>query len=446
MHTTNEQPQILSVSELNHQAKSLLEGHFPSLWVEGELTNLACPASGHWYFSLKDAQAQVRCAMFRGFNRLLTFTPEAGMKVTARAKVSLYEGRGDFQLIVDFMEEAGFGALQRAFEALKKKLAQEGLFDAAHKKTIPSLPHCIGVITSATGAAVRDILSTLQRRFASIPVIIYPSAVQGKEAAAQLCHAIETANRRQECDVLILARGGGSLEDLWPFNEESVARAIFASHIPIVSGVGHEIDVTIADFIADQRAATPTAAAELCCPSSAHWLSQLQAIQQRLIQPIRNCLAQQQQRLLWLQKRLKHPGQRLQEWMQRLDMTEQRLQRSMQHYFTQQQHRLQQSQQRLYQQNPLSAIHQHERTLQARYQQLTQVMQQALAQRRQQLIQLASSLDAMSPLATLGRGYALVTRVRDGQLLRCAQDIAVGEQVKTHLHEGTLICEVQRIE
>ena len=266
------QRQILSVSQLNRQTRQLLETHLPLIWVEGELSNFACPASGHWYFSLKDEQAQVRCAMFRNRNSRVRLPsggrPGNGLQVLVRCRVSLYEGRGEFQLIVEHMEEAGLGALQRRFEQLKNKLDSEGLFTTEHKQPLPALPRRIGVITSPTGAAIQDILQVLQRRFAAIPVTIYPTAVQGQEAIAGLTHAIEQANDHGSCDVLIVGRGGGSMEDLWAFNEESVARAIFASDIPIISAVGHEVDFTIADFVADQRAPTPSAAAELLSPDS----------------------------------------------------------------------------------------------------------------------------------------------------------------------------------
>src|SRR5690606_31569338 len=248
------------VSQLNRRAKQLLETHLPLLWVEGELSNVSQPSSGHWYFTLKDDQAQVRCAMFRNRNMLVRFKPQQGQQVLLRARVSLYEGRGDYQLIAEHMEEAGAGALQRAYEELKQKLAAEGLFSDDLKQPLPSLPRHIGVITSPTGAAIRDILHVLARRFPAIPVTVLPVAVQGKEAAPQIVKAIQLANRADLFDVLILARGGGSLEDLWPFNEEVVARAIHASKLPIVSAVGHEVDFTIADFVADLRAPTPSVA------------------------------------------------------------------------------------------------------------------------------------------------------------------------------------------
>ena len=258
----NEPQEIYTVSQLNAEARYLMEDNFESISLIGEVSNFARPSSGHCYFSLKDNNAQVRCAFFCHSQRGLTFKPESGQQVLVQAKVSVYEARGDYQLIVSQMQLAGEGALQVAFEKLKQKLAAEGLFDEENKLEVPEIPTCVGVITSPTGAAIRDILRVLHRRFPAVPVIIYPSAVQGNQAKEHLVSAIQKANARKECDVLILARGGGSLEDLWPFNEEIVARAIVDCDIPMVTGVGHEVDFTIADFVADQRCATPSAAAE----------------------------------------------------------------------------------------------------------------------------------------------------------------------------------------
>ena len=267
---TEEQRDIYSITRLNREVRAVLEDSFPpSLWVRGEISNLAQPGSGHIYFSLKDKHSQVRCAMFRSANRHLRFAPENGREVLVRAGVSLYEGRGEFQLIVESMEPAGAGALQQAFEELKQRLLEEGLFADEHKQPLPAFPGTIGIITSPTGAAVRDIIHVLERRYARAGVIVYPVPVQGEGSAQQIAQAVDVANQRRECDVLILARGGGSLEDLWSFNEEIVARAIHHSVIPVVSGIGHEIDFTIADFVADQRAPTPSAAAEMVSPDSA---------------------------------------------------------------------------------------------------------------------------------------------------------------------------------
>src|SRR3984885_11643629 len=291
---------IYSFSRLNREVRVLLERGFGSLWLEAEISNFAKPSSGHWYFSLKDATAQVRCAMFRQRNMLCAFTARDGQKVLVRARIGLYEPRGEYQLIVDHMEDAGLGALKRQFEELSAKLAAEGLFAAERKRPLPMIPKRIGVITSPTGAAIRDILHVLARRFAAVPVLIYPVAVQGATAAAEIAAAVRLAGRRAECDVLILARGGGSLEDLWAFNDEALARAIVASPIPVVSGIGHEIDFTIADFAADVRAPTPSAAAEIAVPDGEEWLASLARLAQRLQRGLRRRVEAQRERLRWL--------------------------------------------------------------------------------------------------------------------------------------------------
>src|SRR5271167_2003565 len=291
---------VYSVSRLNREVRVLLERGFASLWLEAEISNFSRPSSGHWYFSLKDAAAQVRCAMFRQRNMLCSFTARDGQKVLVRARIGLYEPRGEYQLIVDHMEDAGLGALKRLFEELSAKLKQEGLFDAERKRPLPSLPRRIGIITSPTGAAVRDILHVLARRFPAAAVLIYPVAVQGAQAAPEIIAALKLAGRRAECDVLILARGGGSLEDLWAFNDEALARAIAASPIPVVSGIGHEVDVTIADFAADVRAPTPSAAAEIVVPDADEWLASLSRLGQRLQRALRHGMDAQRERLRWI--------------------------------------------------------------------------------------------------------------------------------------------------
>ena len=319
MQSNNSERQIFSVSELNRTVRQLLETHLPLLWVEGEISNFARPASGHWYLTLKDGQAQVRCAMFRNSNMRVNFKPANGTQVLVRCRVGLYEGRGDYQLIIEHMEEAGFGALQRQFEILKQKLVSEGLFASEHKQEMPSSVRHVGVVTSPTGAAVKDILAVLKRRFPAIKVSIFATAVQGEQAAGQIISAIESANHQAQCDVLIVGRGGGSLEDLWPFNEESVARAMFASKIPVISAVGHEVDFTIADFVADLRAPTPSAAAELISPDGDDILRQFIGFEILLADAIARKTTALAQRVDSLKKRLRHPGHKLQEQAQHLD-------------------------------------------------------------------------------------------------------------------------------
>ena len=437
---------IYSVSRLNREARMTLEGTFPLLWVEGEISNLARPASGHWYFSLKDSQAQVRAAMFRNRNQLLRFKPADGAQVLVRARISLYEARGDYQLIVEHMEAAGAGALQRAFEALKQRLAQEGLFDLARKRPLPALPRRIGVVTSPTGAAIRDILSVLARRFPAIPVVIYPVPVQGEGAGARIAAALRRAGERAECDVLILARGGGSLEDLWAFNEEAVARALYDSPIPVVSGVGHEVDVTIADFAADLRAPTPSAAAEAASPDGQAWLQQLLRLDGRLLALLGQHQRQARQALDGLGRRLQaqHPGQRLRQRAQRLDELDQRLRRALDRRLARARTDLVQWQARLRGVAPAPRL----ARLAARRGELDRRLRAALEHRlernRQALKGLARALDTVSPLATLGRGYSITRRVQDGALLRAAGEVEVGEEIETRLADGGLISTVQK--
>jgi len=435
---------VYSVSRLNQAARTLLEQGLPRVWIEGELSNISRPSSGHIYFTLKDNRAQVRGAMFRSRSQLLRFQPEEGMQVLVRAKVSLYEPRGDYQLIVESMERAGDGVLQQAFELLKRKLEQEGLFDPALKRPLPSLPARIGVITSPSGAAVRDVLSVLKRRFPAIPVLVYPVPVQGKDAGRQIAAMLRTAAARNECDVLILTRGGGSLEDLWAFNEEVVARAIHDCPIPLISAVGHEIDFTIADFVADQRAATPSAAAELASPDQAEWLARFATLQQRLVRHLRQQLGNGTQQLRWLDQRLKlrHPGQYLRQQAQRLDELEQRRRLCMSAYFSTCRHALNTAVARLRQATPGHRIARTELQRRALVQRMQAALNTLLQERRRRLAVACRSLDTISPLATLDRGYAIVTRKADNRVLHAAAAVAPGEQVEARLAAGRLLCTV----
>lgn len=330
MQTNGQNRDIFTVTRLNEAVRDLLEHHFLAVWVEGELSNVAQPGSGHLYFTLKDAQAQVRAAMFKGQARQLRFTPRAGQQVLVRARLSLYAARGDYQLLVEYMEEAGLGALQRAFEALRQQLLLEGLFEAGRKRPLPRFPRHLAVITSPTGAAIRDILSVLRRRYPGLPVTVLPVPVQGAEAAPAIVRAIATANQQDEFDVILVARGGGSLEDLWAFNEAIVARAIAGSRLPVVSGVGHEIDFTIADFAADLRAPTPSAAAELISPSGDELAAQIMARQQQLVSVMSRQLQRASQHLRHCQQRLRDPGRQVRDRQQRVDDLERRLLRATQ--------------------------------------------------------------------------------------------------------------------
>lgn len=386
---------VYSVSRLNREVRTLLESGLGTLWVQGEISNLARPASGHWYFSLKDRDAQIRCAMFRQRNVLSRFAPREGQLVVAFGRVSLYEPRGDYQLLVELLEDAGVGALQRAFDELKARLAAEGLFAPERKRPLPSAPRRIGVITSPTGAAIRDIVQVLRRRCPAAEILIYPSPVQGAAAAAALIAAVELAGTRAEVDVLILARGGGSIEDLWAFNDELLARAILASPIPIVTGIGHEIDFTIADFVADLRAPTPSAAAQLVAPDAAVWRRRLEQLLARFAAAARRALRSEQSRLEAVTRRLNlsHPGARLQQHSQRLDELEARLRLS---------------------------------------------VRARIAAGSARLESAARALQAVSPLATLERGFAVITRARDGALITDAAQLAAGEAFDARLAHGSL--------
>jgi exodeoxyribonuclease VII large subunit len=392
-------PRILTVTELNRLARDTLERAFPLFWVSGEISNLTRAASGHWYFSLKDAGAQVRCVMFRGRNSYLDWQPREGDKVEARALVTLYEARGDFQLTIEFLQRAGLGTLFEAFEKLKAKLQAEGLFDPATKRPIPAHPQRIGIVTSPDAAALRDVLSTLRRRMPSLQVIIYPTPVQGKGAATQIATAIETASARAEVDVLIVCRGGGSMEDLWQFNEEIVARAIHGCSMPVISGVGHETDFTIADFAADVRAATPTAAAELVSADRQALLQAQAQLSRRLSRAMQQLLNQRMQQMDYLTRRLLSPSQQI----------------------AHRGHQLQQWQWRL-----------------------QQAMRQKLDRQSRQLQTLQQNLMHLNPQAILSRGYTLAY-AEDGSLLKSVHTLTHGQEVKLQFADGQVTTTVDKV-
>ncbi len=428
--------EIYTVTRLNREARAILEGSFPMIWVEGELSNIVRPSSGHMYFSLKDEASQVRCAMFRTWNRLLEFAPDNGMQMVVRARVSLYEGRGEFQLIVEHMEPSGDGALRRAFEELKQRLFKEGLFDQTHKKPLPTIPQCVGVITSPTGAAIRDILSILKRRFPAIPVIIYPVPVQGSAAAAQIADAIACADRDKACDVLILARGGGSLEDLWAFNEEVVARAMFHCELPVVTGIGHEIDVTIADFVADVRTATPSASAEVVSPDQWQLVQTLQRMEDRLQRYMNAHIREQRQALQHLGKRLPHPSKRLQDIAQRVDDLALRFGLAMKTALRAKVAALRESSAHLQRQNPTQMLKLHSQRCLHHKERLRRAIAHILQRRSDELNNLRRALETVSPLSTLDRGYAIVTRLPDGAVVRDARELKTGNRVRARFSKG----------
>ncbi|WP_428355992.1 exodeoxyribonuclease VII large subunit [Methyloprofundus sp.] len=443
---TNPKATIYSVSQLNRNVKSLLEQNFFSIQVTGEISNLSRPASGHLYFSLKDDRAQVRCALFRSQAQRLKFIPENGLQIQASANVSLYEARGDYQLIINQMQETGDGALRRAYEQLKAKLDAKGLFSPEHKQQLPLLPKSIGIITSPSGAAIRDILSVLARRFPGIPVIIYPVMVQGNEAKYEINQAIITANQRKECDVLLLARGGGSLEDLWAFNEEMVANAIYKSQLPIISGIGHETDTTIADYVADLRAATPTAAAEHCTPDGQQWLGQFMAYEQRLSQLIKNTLQQTTQHLDWLTKnlQLQHPGKQLENKSQRLAELELRLTNKIKNQLNQAQAKLTTHHAQLWQYNPAHTLQRLKSEHLALNNRLNMHINNKLHEQQEKLGHLSQTLNIVSPLATLHRGYTLSTD-EQGKLISTTQQVSIGQIIQTRLATGSISSQIQEI-
>lgn len=428
--------EILSVSQLNRQARQLLETHLPLLWVEGELSNVSLPSSGHWYFTLKDEQAQVRCCMFRNRNMLVRFKPQQGQHVLIRARVSLYEGRGDYQIIAEHMEEAGSGALQRAFDELKQRLSAEGLFNEAHKKALPAIPKHIAVITSPTGAAIRDVLSVLERRFASTAVTVIPVAVQGKESAPQIVKAIEIANRAGLFDVILLTRGGGSMEDLWSFNEEIVARAIFNSQLPIISAVGHEVDFTIADFVADLRAPTPSAAAEILVPDGDEWLDKFIGFEVLLEEAMLRKLAQLQQQLHHLRQRLRHPRERLEQQAQRLDNLEIRLKNQINSLLDRHRHQLSQLHLRMQAHHPQVRLDKMRERLNAAREQLHRAQATVIDRQKLRLATAARMLNTLSPLNTLERGFALASDAASGHIITGQQQVQTGQRVHIRVAQG----------
>ncbi|MBA2689783.1 MAG: exodeoxyribonuclease VII large subunit [Burkholderiales bacterium] len=429
-------PPVLAVSELNRRIRELIETSVPLLWVGGEICNFTCATSGHWYFSLKDASAQVRCVMFRHKRQHLDWTPQEGMQVEARVLVTLYEQRGDYQLNVENLRRAGLGELYEKFERLKSILAAEGLFDPARKRPLPTFPRCIGVITSLAGAALRDVLTTLRRRSPGTPVIVYPTPVQGEGAALKIAEAIHLAGSRKECDVLILSRGGGGIEDLWPFNEQIVARAMVACPIPIVCGVGHETDFTIADFVADCRAATPTAAAELTSPSGAELHRRLQKLQSALQHCFVAGVESRMQGLDHFARRLTHPGEQLQRRIEHVRLLATRLCRSRQSQWEVWRSQVHYLGTRLNAARPNPAeLMEQQRSYGRR---LTLCMSRALEKSASRVAGLQAQLSHLNPEAVLQRGYSIVAR-EDGSIVRDASQLAIDDSVTMGFARGGAI-------
>jgi exodeoxyribonuclease VII large subunit len=439
---------VYSVRQLNREAKRLLEGSFPAIWVSGEISRFTHHGSGHMYFDLKDADASISCAMFRGSQRGLHFKPRSGLQVTLQGKVSIFEAGGRYQMIVERMEEAGEGLLRRQFEELKMRLQAEGLFSEDHKVPLPGLPATIGVVTSPTGAAVRDILHILRRRYPLATVIVYPTRVQGDGAKEEIAAALQIANQRAECDVLIVARGGGSLEDLWAFNEEVVARAIYASELPVISGVGHEIDFTIADLVADLRAPTPSGAAEIIVPDRETLLKNLHGTERRATLSLRRVMEARVLNMRQLESRLQrsHPGTVLHELQQRCDELTRALGRTLKRLVAEQHQHANALHQRLALATPAGRIATLTEYRQRTEHRLIRAMQQRTAMTRQHFSAVTGNLNAVSPLATLERGYAIVRHAGRDSVVRNATELKTGDAIETQLAKGSVTATVTNID
>lgn len=436
--------EVITVSQLNQRARLLLEDVFPQIWVEGELSNVARPVSGHVYFTLKDAKAQVRCAIFKQQASRVRELLRDGLLVRVRGRVSLYEGRGDYQMILDSIEAAGDGALRLAFEALKASLQAEGLFEQKIKRNLPKYPQRIAVVTSPSGAVLHDIVSVFTRRAPHVHLTLIPTAVQGREATAQIVRALSLADAGQY-DAMILARGGGSLEDLWCFNEEAVARAIALCQTPIISAIGHETDVSISDFVADVRAPTPSAAAELLAPDRAELLLQLQGSERRLSLRVNETFKRKRMQLQHLRQRLRHPRERLQQHSQRLDDLSMRMQRAMQSQLQRSQQQLTHANLRFKAQDPHSALIIQRQHISDLEQRLLRASEHALQQAKHRLHSLMQTLHVVSPLATLERGYSILSSDNEQHIIKSVQGIQPAQTLKARLADGYLTLHVESI-
>ena len=438
---------ILQVSELTRKVRFLLESELNTVWLTGEISNFVAASSGHWYLSLKDSKSQVRCAMFKGNNQRVRLSnkekPRNGQQVLVRAKVSLYEPRGDFQLIIEQMEDAGEGLLRQQYEQLKSKLNALGVFSQDHKKIIPSNIQTLGVVTSPTGAAVKDILTVLNRRNPNIQITIYPALVQGEYASNDICHAIHLANIRKECDVLIVGRGGGSLEDLWPFNEESVVQAIYDSNIPIISAVGHEVDTTLSDYVADLRAATPSAAAELVSSDSDELLKKITMLNQRLHNSINHNNSLLAQKFSHLQHRLAqvHPEQQLLVHQQRADELKLRLTHAVNRLITQTKYQPNQLQQRLNRLSPNKQITEHQVQVKQFEQRLINAMQSNLQHKSELFVHLIEQLQLVSPLATIARGYSVIRNI-EHKVISSVTQVSANDEISVQVTDGSIKAKV----
>ena len=436
---------IYSVSALSEEIKTLLEAHFDFVWVEGEISNFRSPLSGHFYMVLKDEKAQIKAVMFRPQTRYLKFMPQDGMKVIVRGRVAIYEPRGEYQVILDYMEPLGVGALALAFEQLKKKLAAQGVFDESVKKPLPFLPQRVAVITSPTGAAIRDFLKIIRRRFANLEIVVVPVKVQGEGAAAEMVDALNLVNRELDVDVIVLTRGGGSLEDLWAFNQEELALAIRASRIPVVSAVGHEIDVTISDLAADLRAPTPSGAAELLVVEKETLKQQLMQFRTRLQSGLKNGLGSLQEKLRFLSKGLRDPRKGLADSWLRLDDLENRLSRMMTFMRMDRKRRLDAGEKALMLHSPLKIVAGLKQKIEFESRSLTMMVTRKLRDYGMSVSMLQEKLKDMSPLSVLGRGYSITRKLPEKQVLRSSSQVSRGDKVSVKLAEGELECLVEKI-
>jgi len=437
-------PSLLTVSALTRQIRLTLEQNFPSLWVEGEISNLRCPSSGHLYFTLKDQSSQIRAVLFRSQAERLKFALQDGLEVFVLGRLSVYEPRGDYQLLLEAVEPKGIGALQLAFIQLKAKLEAEGLFEPSGRKSLPPYPQRIGLVTSPFGAAIHDLLTIMHRRWPLAQVLIAPVAVQGDEAPGQIAEAIRMLNELGQLDVLIVGRGGGSLEDLWAFNEEIVVRAIAFSRIPVVSAVGHETDVTLTDLVADYRASTPSAAAELVVPDCSTVRHHLGHHQVRLERSMKSMIAGWTAQVQTLTGQLPEPRLVLGQFVQRVDELERQLYVKMKHWCRNIQVQLLSHQSTIWERNPLIDIHRQQLALVERGTRLVRAMSGCILHKRHQSELWMSQLNQLSPLAVLARGYSIVRTLRDGKVVKHSSEVSVGESVCARLHEGELICLVER--
>lgn len=434
---------IFSVSALTQLIKQRLEGQFMDVWVEGEISNLRIPASGHLYLTLKDEDAQLRCVLFRSSGRSLRFAPKDGQRVLCRGRVTVYEPRGDYQLIVDYLEPRGIGALQLAFEQLKERLQKEGLFDPSRKKPLPVLPRRIGIVTSPTGAAIRDILKVLRRRFSNMDLLIHPVPVQGEGSAHLIASAIDELNAMGGFDILIVTRGGGSLEDLWAFNEEEVARAIFRSKIPVISAIGHEVDYTIADFVADLRAPTPSAAAEMVVRTKKELKDQIESARARLGQGILHHLEKARSRFDARQRVLRDPRRMIEATLLRLDEWNGRIRQGLKNTLRHHAERLLHATQSLRHRSPQERLYRYATQAQELTKRFELQIGFYLHQKRGRLESVLSTLNHLSPLAILSRGYSITWKLPERVLLKEARSVDGGARVHVRLHEGSLICRVE---